>query len=283
MTSDRRSGEREGTIRTGRVRLLVVIAVAGLASAGCQVDGGTLSFDGDPDGWADDGDDDTTDPGAGDDDAGTPADPLEVAGVGVGDVEFDPGDDDDDVGDGDDDVGDGDDDVGDDDDDVGDDDDDDVEVETCADHGAHDDCATDEFCHDGQCTPVLGNSFRVTMLGAAVGDLDPQGNVWDEFSIAPDLFVLFGALGQQQLSTYTIWDDYEPIWNQYIDVVFEEYGGFDFTLMENDHPDYEPVFGAQFAGTAELVGLARLDGEPLEVAWNGDPEIYVELAVDPNF
>jgi hypothetical protein len=77
---------------------------------------------------------------------------------------------------------------------------------------ASSECGAGEICLDDECREMWDRSYSITVVSATAAEDDPNGESWDGFRGAPDLYVSVRIDGESIGTTGTKQDTYSPDW-----------------------------------------------------------------------
>lgn len=133
-------------------------------------------------------------------------------------------------------------------------------------------CGASSICVDGTCREMWDRSYTLTVVSATAGEGDPNGEYWDGFGGAPDLYVSVRIDGDSIGVTSTKQDTYSPEWYKSFNVRFYRTTSlvlrvYDEDLSANDHaldlsvPDLAGAVrdGGGSYSTSGNLGITSLD------------------------
>ena len=148
---------------------------------------------------------------------------------------------------------------------------------------AHGDCRSDEICYLDECEKAFDRRYFFTIVDVDVGTSFPTGGDWDAFGGAPDLYVCFGFIAQEDVCcTGTKDDAFSATWNERCSFVMPSGGRFDLEVYDEDAVDDDFAAGWFFEGNDVLRDLAASLGDTLTQTDNSGT-VKVRMQVHPDF
>lgn len=95
-------------------------------------------------------------------------------------------------------------------------------------------CGTGEICLDGECREMWDRSYSITVVSATAAEGDPNGEYWDAFGGAPDLYVSVRIDGDSIGVTSTKQDTYSPDWYESFNVRLYRTTDLVFRVIDED-------------------------------------------------
>ena len=103
------------------------------------------------------------------------------------------------------------------------------------------DCGLDEICIAGECREMWDRTYEITVVEAEMHERDHNGESWDTFSGAPDMYVSIRIDGESVGVTSTERDTYSPRWNESVDARLFRSTEVVFRFIEEDPVDSDPI------------------------------------------